>query len=134
MFNYYFMLGMRSLRRNPVLTILMVLTLAVGVAASVSTLTILHVMSGDPIPHKSARLLLPLIDNGTLEGYSPGARPLDRQMSYIDVANLLASKQGLRRSAMYGVALPVEPARKDCLLYTSPSPRDVEESRMPSSA
>ena len=24
--------------------------------------------------------------------------------------------------------------RKNCLLYTSPSPRDVEESRMPSSA
>ena len=24
--------------------------------------------------------------------------------------------------------------REDCLLYTSPSPRDVEESRMPSSA
>ena len=24
--------------------------------------------------------------------------------------------------------------RQDCLLYTSPSPRDVEESRMPSSA
>ena len=24
--------------------------------------------------------------------------------------------------------------KKDCLLYTSPSPRDVEESRMPSSA
>ena len=23
---------------------------------------------------------------------------------------------------------------KDCLLYTSPNPRDVEESRMPSSA
>ena len=26
------------------------------------------------------------------------------------------------------------PELKDCLLYTSPSPRDVEESRMPSSA
>ena len=26
------------------------------------------------------------------------------------------------------------PVIKDCLLYTSPSPRDVEESRMPSSA
>ena len=25
-------------------------------------------------------------------------------------------------------------AKKGCLLYTSPSPRDVEESRMPSSA
>ena len=27
-----------------------------------------------------------------------------------------------------------EEERKNCLLYTSPSPRDVEESRMPSSA
>ena len=28
----------------------------------------------------------------------------------------------------------VEPDNLTCLLYTSPSPRDVEESRMPSSA
>ena len=28
----------------------------------------------------------------------------------------------------------IEPATNPCLLYTSPSPRDVEESRMPSSA
>ena len=27
-----------------------------------------------------------------------------------------------------------EPTVRNCLLYTSPSPRDVEESRMPSSA
>ena len=27
-----------------------------------------------------------------------------------------------------------ENLKEDCLLYTSPSPRDVEESRMPSSA
>ena len=38
MFRYYFQLGLRSLRRNPVLTALMVLTLAVGVAASMATL------------------------------------------------------------------------------------------------
>ena len=29
---------------------------------------------------------------------------------------------------------PCKMQYKDCLLYTSPSPRDVEESRMPSSA
>ena len=28
----------------------------------------------------------------------------------------------------------IDELNKDCLLYTSPSPRDVEESRMPSSA
>ncbi len=37
MLQYYFLLGLRSLRRNPALTALMVLTLAIGVAASVST-------------------------------------------------------------------------------------------------
>ena len=33
-----------------------------------------------------------------------------------------------------GLATLLEPAPVSCLLYTSPSPRDVEESRMPSSA
>lgn len=113
MLKYYFLLGLRSLRRNPALTALMILTLAVGVAASVSTLTILHVMSGDPIPHKSNRLFKPLLDNGPLTGYVPGEKPNDEQLSYTDAMNLLASKQGERRAALYGVEMAVEPARKD---------------------
>ena len=32
------------------------------------------------------------------------------------------------------IGLPLNPEATTCLLYTSPSPRDVEESRMPSSA
>jgi len=113
MFGYYFKLGLRSLRRNRALTALMVLTLAVGVAASVSTLTILHMMSGDPIPEKSTRLLVPQVDNGPLEGWSPGDEPNDVQMSYQDAANLLKSGQGERRTALFGVAGPLEPPRKD---------------------
>ncbi|MGZ8319613.1 MAG: ABC transporter permease [Telluria sp.] len=118
MYSYYFLLGVRSLRRNPALTILMVLTLAVGVAASVSTLTILHVMSGDPIPHKSTRLLVPLVDNGQLEGYTPGEKP-DPQLSYTDAANFLKSGQGERRTAMYGVGGAIEPERKDIGAFTA---------------
>jgi putative ABC transport system permease protein len=113
MFAYYAWLGLRSLRRNPFLTALMVLTLAVGVAASVSTLTILHMLSGDPIPSKSSRLLVPQLDNGPLTGWKPGDPPDDPQMSYQDAANLLRSGQGVRRSAMFAVALPVEPPRPD---------------------
>src|SRR5437660_772486 len=63
MFAYYLRLGFRSLRRNPVLTALMVLTLGIGIAASMSTLTVLVIMSGNPIPDKSDRLLVPLLDN-----------------------------------------------------------------------
>ncbi|MFZ6656583.1 ABC transporter permease [Undibacterium sp. TJN19] len=113
MFQYYFLLGIRSLRRNPALTALMVLTLAVGVAASISTLTILHVMSGDPIPQKSNLLFMPLMDNGPLKGYTPGEQPNDHQMSYRDVMNLLPAKIGERRTALYGILMAIEPARKD---------------------
>jgi putative ABC transport system permease protein len=114
MFSYYFTLGVRSLRRNPALTALMVLTLAIGVAASVSTVTILHVMSSNPIPQKSERLFVPLIDNGPLEGYNPAdsAHRFD-QMSYIDASNLLKGGQGERRTALYGIGPAIEPARKD---------------------
>jgi putative ABC transport system permease protein len=113
MFSYYFFLGIRSLRRNPALTALMVLTLAIGVAASVSTLTILHVMSGDPIPHKSDRLFAPILDNGPKEGYTPGGKPNDHQLTYKDVVNFLASKQGERRTGLYWIEANVEPSRKD---------------------
>jgi len=113
MFQYYFLLGIKSLRRNPALTALMVLTLAIGVAASVSTLTILHVMSGDPIPQKSDRLFTAILDPGPKEGYTPGEEPNDHQFTYKDISNLLASKQGERRAAMYGIEATAEPARKD---------------------
>jgi putative ABC transport system permease protein len=119
MFQYYFMLGLRSLRRNRALTALMIVTLAVGVAASVATLTILHVMSADPIPHKSARLFVPLMDNGPPDGYTPGDEPGDRQLSHKDAVNLYNSKVGERRTMMYGISAPVEPARKDIGVFSA---------------
>ena len=112
MFRYYFNLGLRSLRRNPMLTALMVVTLAVGVAASMATFTVLYVMSGDPIPHKSDRLFVPRLDNAPLTGYAAGDEPGD-QMTYIDATNLLASGQGTHRTAVYGIASGIESGRAD---------------------
>lgn len=119
MFSYYFKLGLRNLRRNPALTALMVLTLAIGVASSISTLTILHVMSGNPMPHKSERLIVPLFDNGPIEGYSPGDEPNDRQLSYGDVQRLLASGKGERRTAIMGLGGAFEPDRKDVNAFSA---------------
>ncbi len=112
MFAYYLQLGFRSLRRNPVLTVLMVITLSVGVAASMSTYTVLHMMGGDPIPHKSDRLFVPQLDTGNLTGYTAGEEP-DNQLSYPDTQRLLASGQGLRRTAIYGVGGLITPERAD---------------------
>ena len=119
MFHYYFMLGVRSLRRNPALTALMVLTLAIGVAACIATMTILHVMSGDPIPDKSDRLFAPVFDNGPIKGYKPGDEPNDIQLSYRDAVNFLNGKAGERRTAIWGINLPVEPERKEIGVFAA---------------
>lgn len=62
MFAYYLDLAWRSLRRNKVLTALMVLAIAVGIGASMTTLTVMHLLSGDPLPGKSATLFYPQVD------------------------------------------------------------------------
>ena len=54
------------------------------------------------------------------------------------VPSNMTAKQIRRKKpidASYMVPInPLTPNQETCLLYTSPSPRDVEESRMPSSA
>src|SRR5690349_12960324 len=114
MLRYYLLLGFRSLRRNPALTLLMVITLAIGVAASVATLTILHVMSGNPIPGKSDRLLVPLLDVAPARNYVPGVKePYSQQSTYPDTMNYLRSGPGIRRTAIYDVFVALEPPRRE---------------------
>ena len=83
MFNYYFGLALRSLRRNPVLTALMVVTIGVGIGASMTTLTVFRAMDADPMPHKSRQLFVPQIDNWGPNEHAaasggPGAREVKR--------------------------------------------------------
>jgi putative ABC transport system permease protein len=113
MLHYYLALGLRSLRRNPALTVLILLTLAVGVAASISTLTILHMMSGDPIPSKSQRLLTPLFEVGALRSYDPNAPREEYEVvvTYKDSVAMLNSGVGVRRTPVLDVAGAVEPER-----------------------
>ncbi|QWT20216.1 ABC transporter permease [Bacillus sp. NP157] len=61
MLGYYFELAVRSLRRNPVLTGLMVLAIAVGIGTSMTTLTVMHLLSGDPLPGRSGHLFYPQV-------------------------------------------------------------------------
>lgn len=107
MLAYYLKLGLRSLRRAPGLTALMVLILAVGIAASMTSLTMLLVLSGDPIPGKSDRLYMPRLDTRPLEGADDLATP-DLQLTYTDATNLLRAGFGARRTVLYGIAPAVD--------------------------
>src|SRR3984957_7200131 len=110
MFTYYLNLAVRSLKRNSVLTALMIAAIGVGIGASMTTLTMFRAMSSDPIPQKSARLFAPQMDNWgpTSEGGPFGHDDqLHSQLSYPDAMNLINAHAAHRQAAMYvtGLAL-----------------------------
>ncbi|WP_129136835.1 ABC transporter permease [Luteimonas sp. YGD11-2] len=108
MFGYYFNLALRSFRRNRALTALMVLAIALGIGASVTTLTVFRVLSGDPIPHKSDQLFYVRMDPGTLDGFTPGNEPAE-QMTRFDAEALLREARGDRQALMSAGSVAVEP-------------------------
>jgi putative ABC transport system permease protein len=56
MFLYYIDLSWRSMKRTPLVSMLMILAIAVGIGITMTSLSVYHMMSMDPIPHKSDKL------------------------------------------------------------------------------
>ncbi len=110
MFGYYFNLALRSFRRNKVLTALMVLAIALGIGASMTTLTVFYILSGDPIPEKSAQLFYPQMDPQSMDGYTAGEEP-EEQLTRYDAQELLRQKRGDRQAMMTGGSVGIEPER-----------------------
>ena len=77
MFAYQLRLAAMSIRRNPVLTLLMIGGIGLGIAVAMTFVTGYYWFSGDPIPYKSDRLFYVQLDSWNPE------RPWDsaRQMS-----------------------------------------------------
>ena len=113
MTGYYLALAFHSLRRNAVLTTLMVLTIGVGIAGLMTVLTVLHAMTRDPIPAKSARLFAVQIDNWGPD--TPQEAGQQSQLSHADAQALSQAHRGVRESPMYSVQLSVTPAAPDAL-------------------
>lgn len=66
MIRYNFELALRGLRRFPKSTLLVVLTVALGLAACMTTLTLLHVLTADPLPGRSEHIYQAWVD--TVQG------------------------------------------------------------------
>ncbi len=114
MFSYYLSLALRGLRRNPILTALVIIAIGVGIGTSMTMLTILRAMSGDPIPQKSTQLFAPQIDNwGPVNGSGPGAARTDDRLpdalTYMDATALMRAHAAKRQAAMYELQLSLIP-------------------------
>ncbi len=110
MFTYYLDLARRSFKRNVALTVLMVVAIAFGVGASMTTLTVLHVLSADPIPGKSGSLYHVQLDPRRMAGYTPGREP-ESQVTRFDAEALVRARRADRQAMMTGGNAAVEPQR-----------------------
>jgi putative ABC transport system permease protein len=110
MFTYYLDLARRSLKRNVGLTILMILAIAFGVGASMTTLTVLRVLSADPIPGKSHQLYYVQLDPKKAENYLPSQEP-EEQLTRFDAEALLRAARADRQAMMVGGNAAIEPER-----------------------
>ena len=114
MFRYYLDLALRSLRRSPGLTALMILTIGFGVAASMTAWSVFRAVSGDPIPWKSSRLYVPQIDmwgpSAQVGNNDPDKGPPDA-LDYEDAVALMRDHRATLQSAMYMVGPAVVPSQ-----------------------
>ncbi len=111
MFSYNVKLAFKSMRRNPIMTGLMVAAIAVGIGVSMTTLTVYYLMNSNPMPGKSDVLFAV-----TMDSWSP-LRPFDddypdrapHQVTFHDAERLIAIGNGKRQTAMFESSLIIEP-------------------------
>ena len=111
MFGYYLNLAVRSLGRNRVLTTLMVLALALGIGACITTLTVLRLLSGDPLPGRSAQLYYPQIDPYPTEGYVPGQSKPQENLTWVDANNLFDAHRAPHQALVALCSAKIEPGQ-----------------------
>lgn len=117
MFRYYLQLALKSLKRNPVLSTLMVLAIAIGIGACMTTLTVYSLMAADPIPQKSDKLFAVRLDSW--DPNQPWGEPNEPppELTYRDAMALMRSDIPTAHAAMYKGAFALQPDDKSIPAY-----------------
>jgi putative ABC transport system permease protein len=114
MFMHDLGLAFASLKRNPILSVLMIGAIAVGIAASMIAVTLYHARAGHPIPWKDDTLYAVMLD--TRDDTPPQAferhpeYPPD-QLTYLDAKTLYASKIPVHTVMMFQSGQVITPDR-----------------------
>lgn len=119
MFSYYLRLAFKSMKRNPILSALMITAIALGIGASMTTITVNYLMSANPIPHKSDQLYYVQLDSWS--PHEPANEPNEPpdQITWTDATNLMANKKAFRQSAIASSGAVVEPTEQDQKPFTA---------------
>ncbi|RDS79201.1 ABC transporter permease [Dyella monticola] len=110
MLGHYCLLALYSFKRSKTITALMIIAIGLGIGASMTMITVLHVMSGDPLPGRSAHLYVPVIDPHPISHTTSKDTVVDGSMTWTDAMYLLHAAHADRQAAMSSGTLPVRPA------------------------
>ncbi|MGD8376343.1 MAG: ABC transporter permease [Acidobacteriota bacterium] len=115
MLAYQMRLAWLSLRRNPFLSLITMLGIALGIFVSMTFVTAYYRLSGNPIPQKSDRLFYVQMDawdpQRAWDDDDPSEPPV--QLTYLDAMGITESDVPTYRAAMYKAYLTVIPEQED---------------------
>jgi putative ABC transport system permease protein len=113
MFRYYLKLAVLSIRKNPILSALMVAAIAIGIGACMTIVNIDYVMGGNPIPHRSDVLYHVQLDSW--DPISPARDPDEPpdQVTYLDGTALLKAAKARRQVLSYRAGRVLQPPDPD---------------------
>jgi putative ABC transport system permease protein len=111
---YNLRIAVKSLRRNPVLTAVIIGGIALGICASTTFTTVRHMFARDPLPGKSDKLFYVRMDNW--DPHTPYPTSADNpgeaippQLSYRDAMALMRSTQPVHQTATFPAMMTVYP-------------------------
>lgn len=101
MLTYNLRLAWMSLKKHPVLSLLMIGAIGLGIGVCMTTLTVYTLMSNNPIPQKSSQLYAVQLDSwDPNEPYAESGRP-PPELAYRDAVALMESTIPKRQAAMF---------------------------------
>jgi len=114
MFRYQLKMAWKSLRRNPILSALLVAAIALGITVSTTFVTSYYVLSQDPIPHKSDVLHYVQMDSWQAEEPWNDDQPEEppELLTYRDMRAAMASDIPTYQSGMYKSSVTVHPEKE----------------------
>jgi putative ABC transport system permease protein len=121
MFFYQLGLAWKSVVRNPVLSSLIALGIALGVGVATTFLALFHILSADPVPGKSELVHFVRVDSwGRLTGSGPCCRDRPDLLAYKDTMALLKSGIPEHQTPQFPAQLSIYPPRKDMRPFREP--------------
>ncbi|WP_448552849.1 ABC transporter permease [Thalassotalea montiporae] len=101
MFGYYLKLAVKSIKKNALLSMLMVLAIALGIGASMTTITVNYLMSANPIPDKSTQLFYVQVDSwDPHNAFNDDNGDPPNQITWTEANNLFNAQQASKQVVM----------------------------------